>query len=63
MDKVKNYIQESYVELTEKVTWPSLQELQKSAVIVLIASMLIALILLVMDLAANRTLEMFYDSF
>ena len=63
MDKVRTYIKESYLELSEKVTWPTLAELQKSAVVVLVASLIIALVLLVMDLAANNVLDIYYNSF
>ncbi len=51
---------ESYKELVGKVTWPSLQELQKSALVVLVASMIIALLLLFMDLISNKALGFYY---
>ena len=49
MGKVKFYIQETYNELLYKVTWPSWDELQNSSVVVLIASLIIALIILALD--------------
>jgi preprotein translocase subunit SecE len=61
MNKIKEYIIESYKELSQKVTWPTWQELQKSAVVVLVASVLIAVILLVMDLASNKILDAYYS--
>ena len=51
MAKVSEYIKESYIELTQKVTWPTWSELQSSAILVLIAALIIALIILVMDQA------------
>lgn len=62
MNRIRAYVMEAYKELTTKVSWPSLQELQKSAVVVLAASILIALALLVMDLAANKTLGFYYGA-
>ena len=43
MAKVLDFFKDSYVEITEKVTWPTWSQLQSSAVIVLVASLLIAL--------------------
>ena len=53
---------ESYKELATKVTWPTLQDLQKSAVVVLAASLIIALILLLMDLVSNKALGFYYGA-
>ena len=36
----------SYVELTQKVSWPSSSELTNSAVVVMVASLIIALVVL-----------------
>ncbi|MFV0483816.1 MAG: preprotein translocase subunit SecE [Bacteroidales bacterium] len=47
--KLKSYIEESYKELMTKVTWPTLDELQTSAGIVMIATVIIALLVLAMD--------------
>lgn len=47
---LKNYIKESYNELVHKVSWPTWKELQSSAIVVMVASVIIALIVLVMDL-------------
>jgi preprotein translocase subunit SecE len=63
MAKVSEYIKESYIELTQKVTWPTWRELQSSAVLVLIAALIIAMIILVMDQSLNFVLHQFYTSF
>ena len=42
--KVANYCKESYDELVHKVSWPTRKELSSSAVVVLYASLLIALV-------------------
>jgi len=49
MASLGTYIKESYDELINKVTWPSLKNLQQSAVLVFIASLLIALTVWAMD--------------
>jgi preprotein translocase subunit SecE len=60
MSKVGAYIKESYIELRQKVSWPTFAELQDSVVIVMIASMIIALIIFVMDLGFQTVMNLFY---
>jgi len=62
MANVTEYIKESYIELTEKVTWPTWRELQNSAILVLVASIIIALLIAVMDQSLNFVLDKFYHS-
>ena len=62
MAKVTEYIKESYEELTDKVTWPTWSELQSSAILVLVAAIIIALIVLLMDESFGRLLQYFYKS-
>ncbi len=62
MSKVSEYIKESYVELTEKVTWPTWRELQNSSILVLIAALIIALVILLMDQSISFLLRQFYTS-
>ena len=50
MSKFGNYVKESYDELVHKVSWPTFKELQSSAVVVAVASIIIALIVFVMDI-------------
>jgi preprotein translocase subunit SecE len=49
MLKLKQYINESFSELVNKVTWPTWSELTGSAIVVLVASIIIALVVFVMD--------------
>ena len=49
MKKLIANIKEAYDELVHKVTWPSWAELQNSAVVVSVASLVIALIVFLMD--------------
>lgn len=62
MASVVQFIKESYEEMTQKVTWPTWSELQSSAVLVLVASFIIALVIFAMDKGANYILETFYNS-
>ena len=61
-NSVSEYIKESYIELTEKVTWPTWRELQNSAVLVLVASLIIALVIFGMDQIIGYLLNHFYNS-
>ena len=49
MSKFGNYVKESYDELVHKVSWPTLKELQSSAVVVAVAALILALIVFLMD--------------
>jgi preprotein translocase subunit SecE len=61
MDRVKLYIQESYNELVNKVSWPTWQELQSSTIVVLIGTLIISIIVWLMDTAARYTIvELLY---
>ena len=53
MNSIVLYIKESYNELVHKVTWPTWPNLLASTRLVLVASVLIALIIFVMDLIFN----------
>lgn len=53
MSKISEYINEAYAELVTKVTWPTWKELQDSAVIVAVASIIFALLVFVMDFTAG----------
>jgi len=62
MAKVSEYIKESYIELTQKVTWPTWGELWNSSILVLVAALIIAFIILIMDQSINFILHQFYTS-
>jgi len=63
MASIKRYIQESYDELIHKVTWPAWKELQGSAIVVSIASLIIAFVVFLMDIAFENVLKEFYKLF
>jgi len=54
------YIKESYNELLNKVTWPTFASLQSSTIVVLIASLIIALIIFIMDAISKNILDLIY---
>ena len=53
MNNIVSYVKESYNELLHHVTWPTTSELLSSARVVLIATVILALIILVLDLIFN----------
>ena len=62
-NKVVTYIQESYDELMHKVSWPSWSELQGSAIVVSVASLIIAILVFAMDEVFRNVLIQFYKLF
>jgi preprotein translocase subunit SecE len=53
MSKIVNYVKESYVELMQKVSWPTFAELQNSALVVFVAALIIALVVFAMDMVVG----------
>lgn len=49
MANIIQYIEESFGELVHKVTWPTWSQLQSSSLVVLVASIIFALSIWVMD--------------
>ena len=60
MEKLKNYILESIDEIRNKVSWPKFNELQSSAILVLVASLIFAIVIGLIDLSFKETLTWFY---
>ena len=52
------YIEESFSELVHKVTWPTWQQLQSSSLVVLVASVIFALLIFVMDYIFGINIKM-----
>ncbi len=57
MKKIVTSIKETYDELVHKVSWPTYSELANSAVVVLYASLLIALVVFAMDYCFQNLME------
>jgi preprotein translocase subunit SecE len=62
-NKFVEYVKESYDELMHKVSWPTWSELQNSAVVVSVASLIIALVVFIMDKSFETILKQFYTLF
>jgi len=60
MKKIRKYIKESFTELIHKVTWPTWSELQNSTTVVMIASLIIALAVWIMDYAFDNIMSFVY---
>jgi preprotein translocase subunit SecE len=58
--RIIGYLKESYNELVHKVTWPTWKELQNSALVVMVASLIFALIVFAMDISFQKILEGIY---
>lgn len=63
MNKVVDFIKASWEEITKEVTWPTMNELNGSTTLVIVASIVFALVVGVIDLAFENALKLFYDSF
>ena len=61
MSKFVNYLKESYTELTKKVTWPTWDKLQNSAIVVMVASVILAIIIFAMDFTFQHLMSFIYN--
>ncbi|MBR5014787.1 MAG: preprotein translocase subunit SecE [Bacteroidales bacterium] len=60
MRKFINYLKESYVEMTKKVTWPTWDKMQSSAIVVMVASAIFALVIFAIDFVIKTAMEFIY---
>ena len=60
MRRFINYLKESYVELTKKVAWPSWDKLQNSAIVVMVASVIFAIVIFAMDFCFQHLMSAIY---
>ena len=63
MSKVGAYVNDTYSELVTKVSWPTWKELNGSAVIVMVSTLLTALLIYGMDISFKFIMEMIYGFF
>ena len=63
MQKIGNYFAESWDEMKNKVSWSSYSELQGSAILVLVASTIFALVIGAIDWMFKTGLGWFYKEF
>lgn len=60
MEKIQLYLRESYQELVKNVSWPTWTNLQANAVAVVVAVLLLAAIVFLMDVVSKFTLDLVY---
>ncbi len=62
MGNLTNFIKNSWEEVTQHVTWPAYSQLQSSATLVLVASLIFAVVVGLFDFAIENGLRLFYES-
>jgi preprotein translocase subunit SecE len=63
MQKISAYISESYNELMNKVSWPTWSELQSSSIVVLIATLLFGVVVFLIYMIFQGSLNLIYNLF
>lgn len=61
MNRIALYFKESYIELAKKVSWPSWAQLQSSAILVMVASLIFALVIFAMDISFKNIMTFIYN--
>lgn len=61
MSKIGTYLSETKNELVNKVNWPTWPELQSSAIVVMVSSVIIALVVFGMDWVFDVLMRQAYD--
>jgi len=61
MDKIILYVKESYYELINKVSWPSMSSLQSTTTVVLVASVVMSLLIFLMDFFSKQLMALVYS--
>jgi preprotein translocase subunit SecE len=63
MSKVIQFVKDSVEELKYKVSWPEYKKLQSDAILVLVASVVFAMVVFVIDFVFKNGMEGIYGSF
>ena len=61
MEALRSYLRESWEEFAHNTTWPTWLSLQRSAVVVIVASLVFALVVFVMDKGLSTILDFVYN--
>ena len=61
MAKIATYVKESWKELTTKVTWPTWDKLQRSAILVMVTTLILAVIIWLIDLVIRTVMMGIYQ--
>ena len=62
LKQIVNYCKACYDELVHKTTWPTRKELTQSAVLVLTASLIIAVVVWLMDVVFKAVMSSIYPN-
>ena len=63
MVNIKGYLEETVNELLHKVSWPTWSDLQSSAIVVAVASVMIAIVIYIMDKSFSQIMGLLYSMF
>ena len=63
MEKMTAFLRHSWAEVQHNVTWPHFNDLQASSTLVLVASLIFALLVGLIDYVFENALHLFYQSF
>ncbi|HEX8546789.1 MAG TPA: preprotein translocase subunit SecE [Cytophagaceae bacterium] len=63
MNNIITFIKESIDEMKTKVSWPKYSELQSSSILVLVASLIFALIIGLIDFCFDNGMGLIYQNF
>ncbi len=58
--KIKAYLKDVHNELVNKTSWPTWSELTNSAIVVMVASVIIAIVIFAMDFSFRNILDWIY---
>jgi preprotein translocase subunit SecE len=61
MKKITEFVSLSYQELTTKVSWPTGSDLNNQTILVLVASIIFALLIGIMDFGFEALMKVFYN--
>ncbi len=61
MQKLKEFLLDSFDEMKNKVSWPKYNDLQNSSILVLVASLIFAVVIGAIDYAFRNAMEWFYS--
>jgi preprotein translocase subunit SecE len=61
MNKFRAYLEATTDELKNKVSWPSWEELRSSSLLVMVASLIFALVVMVIDFVGSNMMSIIYN--
>jgi len=61
MEALRSYLRESWEEFAHRTAWPTWLNLQRSTVVVIVASLVFALVVFAMDKGLSTVLDFVYN--